>query len=219
MALSRPLQFSATCVATLFGLAFSGLQAAEGVVEKPYEYKDVRIGWTSAPSPSVYAETKGGGNGYNYNGTESRGSRFTVTYLSGKAPAESKVGTVVGAQFALGSYNLGDGGQSYRLVQPMVDVYYGWQYGIVDTPALRGWIEMLPFLGVGGSVVELDQKNRLGYAIEGGVRFGAYLTERAWQFGITSSAVIGTSVVKGDSNQLRLNTNGLTFGAEVGYRF
>lgn len=219
MALYRPVQFSATCVATLFGLAFSGLQAAEVVAEKPYEYKDVRIGWTSAPTPSAYAETKGGGNGYHYDGTESRGSRFTLTYLSGKAPAESMVGTVFGAQFVLGSYNLGDGGKSIRLVQPLVDVCYGWQYGIVDTPALRGWIEMLPFIGAGGSVVELDQKTRVGYAIEGGVRFGAYLTERAWQFGITSSAVIGTSVVKGDSNQLTLNTNGFTFGAEVGYRF
>ena len=223
MALSRSIQYSATCVATLLGLAFGGLQAAEGQVEgqaeKPYEYQDLRIGWVSAPSPSIYSQVKGGGNGYHYDSGESRGSRFSVTYLCGKALAESKVGTVVGGQFSLGSYRVGNQGATASLVQPMVDVYYGWQYGIVDTPALRGWIEMLPYLGVGGSVVDLDQKKRLGYAIETGVRFGAYLTERKWEFGVTSSWVLGTSAVKGDTNELTLNTNGFTFGAEIGYRY
>ena len=219
MALSRSVPLSAACVATLLGLAVGGLQAVEGQAEKPYEYQDLRLGWVSSPAPSIYSQAKGGGNGFSYDSSESRGSRTTLTYLWGKAPAESKVGTVIGGAVSLGSYNVGYQGDVTRLVQPMLDVYYGWQYGIVDTPSLRGWIEMLPYVGLGGSVVDVDQKKRLGYAIEGGVRFGAYLTERAWQFGVTTSAVLGTSMVKGDTNELTLNTNGFTFGAEIGYRF
>lgn len=219
MALSRSVHLSATCVATLLGLAVGSLQAAEGQAEKPYEYQDLRIGWVSSPTPSISSQTKGGGNGFHYDNSETRGSRFTVTYLCGKAPAESKVGTVFGGAFSLGTYNVGYPGEVTLLVQPMVDAYYGWQYGIVDTPALRAWVEMLPYVGVGGSIVDVDQKKRLGYAIEGGVRLGAYLTERSWEYGVTSSAVFGTSVAKGDTNELTLNTHGFTFGGEIGYRF
>ena len=219
MALSRSVPFSAACVATLLGLAAGGLKAAEDLAQKPYEYQDLRLGWVSSPTPNIYSDVQGGGNGFSYDSSDSRGSRITLTYLCGKAQAESKVGTAFGGALSLGSYTVGSNGQTTKLVQPMVDVYYGWQYGIVESPALRGWIEMLPYVGVGGSLVDVDQKKRLGYAIEGGVRFGAYLTERAWLFGVTSSAVLGTSVVKGDTNQLTLNTSGFTFGAEIGYRF
>lgn len=219
MALSRSVQHSATCVAILLGLALGGLQAAEGQAAKPYEYQDLRFGWTSAPTPNVYLKSKSGGGSTRYEGGESRGSRYTVTYLCGRASEENKVGTVFGGQFSLGSYSIGDNGVETSLIQPMVDVYYGWQYGIVDTPALRGWIEMMPFVGVGGSLVEIDSKQRLGYAVETGVRVGVYLTERSWQFGVTTSGLLGTSKAKGDVNELTMDTHGFTFGGEIGYRF
>jgi len=219
MALSRSVQLSATCVATLFALAIGGLQAEEGQAAKPFEYQDVRIGWAAAPTPSVRSEARDGGGAFNYDGGESRGSRFTLTYLRGSAIEQTKVGTVFGGQFSFGTYSIGSGGNVVNLSQPMVDLYYGWQYGVVDTPSLRGWLELLPFIGLGGSITDVDGKNRLGYAVEGGLRAGAYLSERSWMFGLTASGLIGTSKVKGDVNELRLNTNGFTFGAEVGYRF
>lgn len=219
MALSRFVLHSATCVTALLGLALGGLRAEDTVVEKPYEYRDLRFGVTSAPTPNIHSQASDGSNAFHYDDSQSRGVRVTMTYLFGRVPAEQTTSTVYGGQVALGTYRVGNGGTNTRLVQPMVDVYYGWQYGVVESPSLRGWFELMPFVGLGSSVVEVDAKTRVGYAVEAGVRIGAYLTERAWQFGVTSSGIIGTSKVKGDVNELTLNTNGFTFGAEIGYRF
>ena len=219
MALSRLVLHSATCVTALLSLALGGLRAEDSVVEKPYEYRDLRFGVTSAPTPSIRSEASDGSGSFDYDNSESRGARFTMTYLIGRVPPERMISTVYGGQLLLGTYSVGHAGNTTRLLQPMVDAYYGWQYGIVESPSLRGWFEMMPFVGLGSSVMEVDGKTRVGYAVETGVRFGAYLTERAWQFGVTSSGIIGTSKVKSDINELTLNTNGFTFGAEVGYRF
>jgi hypothetical protein len=219
MAPSRPVLRSVTCVTALLGFALGGWCAEDVVADPAYKFRDLRFGLTSAPTPRVHSEALAGGNTFNYDSSKSRGGRATMTYLIGKVPPERTTSTVYGLQLSLGSYEVGDSGMTTGLVQPMVDVYYGWQYGIVESQSLRGWFEMMPFVGVGGSFVDVDEKKRLGYALETGVRLGAYLTERSWQFGVTSSGLLGTSKVKGNVNELTLNTSGFTFGAEVGYRF
>ena len=224
MALSRSVQLSvsATCVATLLGLAASGIRAEEGVVAKPYTYGELRFGYVSAPGADVRQVNSDSATGLtprSYNGSDSRGFRVGVTYLSGSVPPENLLAKVWGAQISLGSYSIGDQGVTTRVIQPMVDLYYGWQYGIMETQTLRGFGEFLPYVGVGGSHVKIEEKARLGYAVETGLRFGAYLTERTWTAGLTTSYVLGFSKIKGDQQSLELKTNGFTFGGEFGFRF
>lgn len=219
MAPSRPVQLAATCVATLLGLAVSGAWAEEGQDAQPYAYSDLRIGYSSAPAPTVREKDKTTDNTITYHAGDARGSRVGVTLLMGCVQPDSILATVWGAQVSVGSYVIGDSGVTTNVTQPIVDFYYGWQYGIMETPTLRGWGELMPYVGAGSSFAKVDDLARAGYAVEGGVRFGAYLTERHWQLGLTSSYVLGQSVVKSDVHELTLNTNGFTFGGEFGYRF
>lgn len=212
MALSRHVWHTAICTSALLGLAVTGAHAAEDTDgPPPYVYQELRFGIVGAPAPSVRA------GGHNVPTAESRGYRFGVTYLSGHAPFNDYFGTVWGAQASVGTYNVGE-----DLTQTMVDVYYGFQYGIVQTDALRGFGEILPYLGGGFSDMNVvkngENQAGLGGALEGGVRVGAYLTEHHWIAGLTAAYVYGLSKVSADEN-IDLRTNGFQFGGELGYRF
>ena len=218
MALSRSVWHIALCTSTLIGLGITSARAADEVdAPPPYVYQDFRLGIIGSPAPTVrQADT-------NWDG-DSRGFRFAATYLRGCAPFNDYHGTVWGLQASLGNYNVGsaDSQDGEDLTQVMVDVYYGWQYGIVQTEALRGFAELLPYVGAGFSDMNLvkdgESEARLGGAYEAGLRAGVYLTEHQWIAGITAGYVFGMSKISAD-NDVTLRTNGWQFGGEVGLRF
>ncbi len=218
MAPSRHVWHTTICASTLLGLAVSGARAEEADGPPPYRYQEVRVGIVGAPAPTVRQD------GANWGGGESRGYRYGITYLRGCAPFNDYTGTVWGAQFSIGTYNVqtADNIDGEVLNQGIVDVYYGFQYGIVQTDALRGFAEILPYVGVGVSDMDLvkggEYKASLGAAYEMGIRTGVYLTEHQWLAGLTAAYVYGASQINADQT-VNLHTNGFQFGGELGYRF
>jgi hypothetical protein len=160
-----------------------------------------------------------------WEGGESQGSRFSLTYLMGTVPTDGLVGTVWGGMFNLSSYQLGDAGVESALIQPTIDFTYGWQYGILETDSLRGFAELLPFVGVGMSNVEIGDKRRIGLAAEAGLKAGAFLSERNWELGITGIYLLGLSRVSytpdaaNEESTYEFTSNDFGFGVEGGYRF
>ncbi len=214
MAPSRHLWYSATCALTLLGLALTAAHAEDVDGPPPYVYQELRFGVVGAPAPTVRQ------GGHNYSG-DSRGYHFGVTYLHGKAPFNDYFGTVWGAQLSIGSYDVATArSDSQSLTQTMLDVYYGFQYGIVQTEALRGWGEILPYIGGGFNKLSGDGPSGQGTGLETGVRAGAYLTERKWLAGLTADYIYGQSKITPDKGASVLTrTNGFAFGVELGYRF
>ncbi len=217
MATHRPVWSAAVC-ATLLGVATACAAAAEnGTDPNLYRYWDVRFGIQGTPTPDVHQREPVGAD---WNGGDSRGARFGLTALHGRVANDEYLATTYGFSAALANYSLGDGnGFDTSLNQFIVDAYYGWQYGIVNTDNLRGFGEFLPYVGAGFNHMHLDEKGRLGPAVELGIRTGAYLTERNWVAGVVATYVYGESRIKGDVTSLALTTNGLSLGLEVGYRF
>lgn len=218
MALSRSVWHIALCASTLMGFGMTSVRAADEVdTPPPYAYQDFRMGIIGSPSPTVRQDDQ------NWDG-DSRGYRFEATYLCGSAPFNDIHGTVYGLRASLGTYDVTsrDDTVGQDLTQVMVDVCYGLHYGIVQTDALRGFAELLPYVGVGFSNMDLvydgEHKARIGAAYEAGFRAGAYLTEHQWLAGLTVGYVYGMSKISADE-EVTLRTNGFQFGGEFGYRF
>lgn len=219
MALSRPLRFAASCT-TLLAIAAGGLVAAEtDSVPDTYSFNELRIGYVGSAAPTVRQKDP---VSTGWTGGESRGWRAGLTWLRGEVPTQGFLSSVYGAQFSLGSYEVGpDETSVVTLTQPMIDVYYGWQYGIFDSESIHGFAELLPFVGAGANFVDFGGETRIGPQIEGGVRVGAFLTEHNWLAGLTLAYVVGKGQVKDNSSDttLDLQTNGFNFGFEFGHRF
>jgi len=221
MATFRHAWFPAACAAALMGLSAASAWAEDTEPKEDFVYSELRLGFSSVRTPTIRQkkpdEDLGSISGDKY------GTKFGITYLSGSAPADSLVGKVWGAQFSIGSYAINVGGTDTNLTQPMIDLYYGWQYGILETQGLRGFGELLPFIGAGASHLELEDKARIGAALEAGLRAGAYLTERNWELGVTATYLLGFSKVYytiGDDKRIyEITANSLGFGIEGGYRF
>jgi opacity protein-like surface antigen len=223
MATSRHAWFPAACAAALMGMSASGAWAEDTELKEVYQYKELRLGYSTIETPRIRQQKPDSAQGTWSNNGNNYGYRVGLTYLSGKAPADSWLGTVWGAQLSISSYDVGDNGVETNLIQPNIDLYYGWQYGIMETQGLRGFGELLPYVGVGSSHMELEDKMRLGGGVEAGVRAGAYLTERSWELGVTTAYQLGYSkMVYSLHNQKRIieiTANGFSFGIEGGYRF
>lgn len=223
MATFRHAWFPAACAATLMGMSASGAWAEDTGVNEDYQYKELRIGISTIETPRIRQQKPDSDQGtWGNNGSE-YGYRVGLTYLRGTSPADSWLGTVWGGQFSISSYNVGDNDVDTNLIQPFVDVYYGWQYGIIETQGLRGFAELLPYVGLGSSFMSVEDKTRIGGGVETGVRAGAYLTERNWELGVTTAYQLGYSkMVYSINNQKRIldiTANGFSFGFEGGYRF
>ena len=219
MALSRPLRFAASCTALLAFSAVGVVAAETDSVPDSYSYSELRIGYVGSAAPTVRQKEP---VSTGWNGGDSRGWRAGLTWLRGEVPNQGYLGTAYGAQFSLGSYEVGEDAASVvTLTQPMIDVYYGWQYGIFDSESIHGFAELLPFVGAGANFVDFGGSTRIGPQIEGGVRVGAYLTERNWLAGVTLAYVLGKGQVKDNESDTKLDieTNGFNFGFEFGHRF
>ena len=222
MAPSRHVWSSAACVASLLVTAPLTLLAEDLAPVGAYEYSELRVGWMSVSAPSAKQTKPVTGS---WEGGESQGSRFSLTYLTGTVPTDGLVGTVWGGMFNLSSYQLGDAGVESALIQPTIDFTYGWQYGILETDSLRGFAELLPFVGVGMSNVEIGDKRRIGLAAEAGLKAGAFLSERNWELGITGIYLLGLSRVSytpdaaNEESTYEFTSNDFGFGVEGGYRF
>jgi hypothetical protein len=222
MAPSRHAWSSVACIASLVVAAPLALMAEDLTPVGLYEYTELRVGWMSMSAPSAKQTKPVTGS---WDGGDSRGSRFSVTYLKGKAPTDGLVGTVWGGMFNISSYNMGDAGVDSGLVQSTVDLAYGWQYGILETDSLRGFAELLPFAGLGMTNVEIGDKRRLGWAAETGVKAAVILTERNWEFGLTAMYLLGLSRVSytpdaaNEKSTYEFSSSDFGFGIEGGYRF
>ncbi len=221
MATSRHAWFPAACAAALMGMSASGAWAEDTELKEVFTYSELRVGYSTIEAPSI-RQRKPDDKVASIE-EDKYGSRFGLTYLSGSAPSDSWVGKVWGAQLSISTYSLNVDGEGTSLTQPMIDVYYGWQYGIIETQGLRGFAELLPYIGAGVSHLELEDKARIGAALEAGLRAGAYLTERNWELGLTASYQLGLSKIYytiGDDKRIfELDANGVSFGVEGGYRF
>ena len=137
MAPSRPVWLSATCVATLMGLAATCAQSAEGdaeLIQPPYSYLDLRFGVVGAPAPDV-RQTKPGGLAWS--GADSRGTRFSITALHGSVKPEDYIAWTYGVSANVSSFDVGDPSVGSKdLLQATGDLYLGFQYGIVQTLSL-----------------------------------------------------------------------------------
>lgn len=219
---SRHAWSSVACVASLLVAAPLALLAEDLTPVGLYEYRELRVGWMSVSAPSAKQTKPVTGS---WDGGESQGSRFSLTYLTGKAPTDGLIGTVWGGIFNISSYQLGDAGVESSLVQPTFDLTYGWQYGILETDSLRGFAELLPFVGLGMSNVEIGDKRRLGWAAETGLKAGVFLTERNWELGITGMFLLGLSQVSytpdaaKEKSTYEFTSSDFGFGVEGGYRF
>lgn len=224
MATSRHAWFPAACAATLMGMSAVGAWAADGDQVEAYRYKDLRIGYSVIEAPRIHQEKPNSASGTWSKNGDNYGTRIGLTYLRGCSLDDSWLGTVWGGQLSVSSYNVTPNtGAETTLVQPMVDLYYGWQYGIIETAGLRGFGEILPYVGGGMSHMQLEDKARIGGGFEGGVRAGAYLTERNWQLGLTTAYQLGYSkmvyTLDNKKRILDITANGFSFGIEGGYRF
>jgi hypothetical protein len=222
MAPSRHAWSTFACVASLLAAAPLAAMAEELTPVGLYEYSQLRVGWMSMSAPAAKQTNP---VSESWNGGDSRGSRFSMTYLTGVAPTDGLVGTVWGGMLNLSSFNLGDGGTESTLVQPTVDVAYGWQYGILETDSLRGFAELLPFVGLGMSSVEIGDRRRLGWATEAGLKAAVILTERNWELGITAMYLLGLSRVSytpdasNEKSTYEFTSSDFGMGIEGGYRF
>lgn len=224
MATSRHAWIPAVCAATLMGMSAPGAWAEDGVQAEVYRYQDLRVSWSIIEAPRIHQEKPDSASGTWSENGDKYGARFGLTYLRGCSPDDSWLGTVWGGQLSISNYDVTPNvGPQSNLVQPMVDLYYGWQYGIIKTAGLRGFAELMPYVGAGMSHVEIEDKARIGGAFETGVRAGAYLTERNWQFGVTTAYQLGYSKIVYNIDDrkriLDITANGFSFGLEGGYRF
>ena len=219
---SRHAWSSVACVASLLVATPLALLAEDLTPVGVYEHSELRVGWMSVSAPTA-KQTKP--EIYTVDGGESQGSRFSLTYLKGKVPTDGLLGTVWGGMFNISTYSVGDTGVESTLVQPTVDFTYGWQYGLLETDSLRGFAELLPFVGLGMSNVEIGDRRRLGWAAEAGIKVGAFLTERKWELGITGMYLLGLSRVSytpdsaKDKWTFEFSSNDFGFGVEGGFRF
>jgi hypothetical protein len=222
MAPSRHAWSSVACVASLLAAAPLALMAEDLTPVGLYEYTELRVGWMSVSAPSA-KQTKPVTS--TWDGGDSQGSRFSLTYLKGKAPTDGLVGTVWGGMFNISSYNLGDAGTESNLVQSTFYLTYDWQFGILETDCLRGFAELLPFAGLGMTNVEIGDKRRLGWVAETGLKAAVILTERNWQLGISAMYLLGLSRVSytpdaaNEKSTYQFTSSDFGFGIEGGYRF
>lgn len=226
VSISRPGFAFIASACLMSGLA---LGAEDEATEAPFVFSDIRVGYTSDRAPDVTEKISSGGitTTNKWDAGDSYGSRFELGYRHGASDGGS--GTFWGLQLGIGHYVLGDMDTSGTVAETtystaMLDFSYGLQYGIIDSGSLRGHVELAPFVGLGSGWLSVAGDRKYLFAYEGGVKAGAYLSERNVILGVTVAAAFGMAkrsfeTSASSESELEFRTHGMRLGVEAGYRF
>jgi hypothetical protein len=209
---------------------------------------DARLGFTSTPAPKITEKVSSatGETDYDWKGGNTHGQAIDagarwvtlqnwgglvyggdlVLSQTNSTPAFVER-TSDGADFSTGGLTL-----HYRTVGVQVACGYGYATSR-DPEDLAIYVEVLPFLGVGGAQAETAGQNTsgdivrrsgLGYYYEAGLRGGIYFTERHFLFGFTGQYAAGSGKVDidlpgGGKSKMTAVRHGLGFGVDAGWRF
>jgi hypothetical protein len=230
----------------IVGVCAASLSAATASSDPGVPFHDVLIGISSAPGATVTERVTPTGapvTQYDWADTNDTGIQASITSLNGTGYRWG--GIVWGAELVAGFYDITPGafnvagstyknssGESLRYQTIGGNLILGYEYGISLQDGLQAFVTVLPYAGGGIGFADsellnfanvMDRQRGSGKYGDYGIKFGGYLTERRWIYGLLVGFERSSSKVTIDfsnaSSEMTLKRSGATFGFQAGYRF